>query len=55
MFGMGITELLVVAVIAIIFLGPEKLPTALVETAKFFKKLKSGLNKRGSTQLQKTT
>jgi len=49
MFGMGITEILVVAVIAIIFLGPEKLPTALVETAKFFKKLKSGLNDAKNT------
>ena len=49
MFGMGITELLIVAVIAIIFLGPEKLPSALVETAKFFKKIKSGLNEAKST------
>lgn len=49
MFGMGITEILLVAVIAIIFLGPEKLPTAMVETAKFFKKMKSGLNEAKST------
>ncbi|MGM0624163.1 MAG: Sec-independent protein translocase protein TatB [Campylobacterota bacterium] len=49
MFGMGITELLIVAVIAIIFLGPEKLPTALMETAKFFKKIKGGLNEAKST------
>ena len=35
MFGMGFTEILFVAVIAIIFLGPEKLPEAMVKIAKF--------------------
>jgi len=40
MFGMGFTEILIIAVIAIIFLGPDKLPTAMVEIAKFFRNAK---------------
>ena len=44
MFGMGFTEILIIAVIAIMFLGPEKLPDALVQIAKFFKSFKSSVN-----------
>ena len=44
MFGMGFFEILVVAVVAIIFLGPEKLPKALVDTAKFFKAIKKTMD-----------
>jgi sec-independent protein translocase protein TatB len=40
MFGMGFTEILVIGIIAVIFLGPDKLPQALVEIAKFFKSVK---------------
>lgn len=40
MFGMGLFEILMVVVIAIIFLGPEKLPKALVDMAKFFRAVK---------------
>lgn len=40
MFGMGFMEILFIAVIAIIFLGPEKLPEAMVEIARFFRKIK---------------
>jgi len=40
MFGMGITEILLIAVIAIIFLGPEHLPKAMIEVAKFIKSVK---------------
>ena len=40
MFGIGFTELLLIAVIAILFLGPDKLPGALVEMAKFIKSVK---------------
>ena len=40
MFGIGFTELLLIAVIAILFLGPDKLPSALVEMAKFIKGVK---------------
>jgi len=37
---MGFMEILFIAVIAIIALGPEKLPNALVQMAKTFKKIK---------------
>lgn len=40
MFGMGFFEILVIAAVAIIFLGPEKLPKALVDVAKFIKAVK---------------
>ena len=40
MFGMGFTEILFIAVIAVLFLGPDKLPTAMVEVAKFFRNAK---------------
>jgi len=40
MFGMGFTEILLIAVIAILFLGPDKLPSAMVEVAKFFRNVK---------------
>merc|ERR1711941_250805 len=36
-------EILLIAVIAIIALGPEKLPSAMVDIAKFLKKFKSGV------------
>ncbi len=41
MFGMGFTEMLLIAVIAILFLGPDKLPSAMVEIAKLFRSVKS--------------
>jgi len=40
MFGMGFSEILIIAVIAILFLGPDKLPSAMVEIAKFFRNAK---------------
>jgi sec-independent protein translocase protein TatB len=40
MFGMGFTEILIILVIAILFLGPDKLPTAMIEIAKFFRNVK---------------
>ncbi len=43
MFGMGFFEILLVAIIAVIALGPEKLPSAMVDIAKFLKKFKSGV------------
>ena len=49
MFGMGFMEILLVAIIAIIALGPDKLPTAMVEIAKFLKKFKSGIDDAKST------
>jgi sec-independent protein translocase protein TatB len=49
MFGMGFMEILLIAIVAIIALGPEKLPNAMVEIAKFIKKFKSGLEDAKST------
>ena len=40
MFGLGFTEILIIAVIAILFLGPDKLPSAMVDMAKFFRQMK---------------
>lgn len=49
MFGMGFMEIFLIAIVAIIALGPDKLPTAMVEVAKFFKKFKSGVEDAKST------
>lgn len=49
MFGMGFMEILLIAIIAVIALGPDKLPTAMVEIAKFLKKIKSGVSDAKST------
>lgn len=40
---MGFTEILLIAVAAIIFLGPDKLPSTLVEIAKFIRNTKNYL------------
>jgi sec-independent protein translocase protein TatB len=44
MFGMGFTEILMIAVVAVVFLGPEKLPKFLVDAAKFFKSVKRAID-----------
>ncbi|RXK14404.1 twin-arginine translocase subunit TatB [Halarcobacter mediterraneus] len=49
MFGMGFMEILLIAIVAIIALGPEKLPGAMVEIAKFLKKFKAGVEDAKST------
>lgn len=49
MFGMGFMEIFLIAIVAIIALGPDKLPTAMVEVAKFLKKFKSGVDDAKST------
>jgi len=41
MFGMGFMEIMIIAVIAVIFLGPDKLPEAMINIAKFFRSMKS--------------
>lgn len=41
MFGMGFTEIVVIAIIAILFIGPDKLPSMMVDIAKFFRQVKS--------------
>ncbi|MBD3823117.1 MAG: Sec-independent protein translocase subunit TatB [Epsilonproteobacteria bacterium] len=40
MFGLGFAEILVIVIIAILFLGPDKLPSTMVEIAKFFRGVK---------------
>ena len=49
MFGMGFMEIMLIAIIAVIALGPEKLPTAMVDMAKMLKKFKSGVDDAKST------
>ena len=49
MFGMGFMEIFLIAIVAIIVLGPEKLPTAMVQIAKFLNKFKTGLADAKST------
>jgi len=44
MFGLGFTEIMIIAVIAILFLGPDKLPSAMIEVAKFFKNAKKTIS-----------
>ncbi len=44
MFGLGFTEIMIIAVIAILFLGPDKLPSAMIDIAKFFRNTKKTLN-----------
>jgi len=44
MFGIGFTELLLISIIAILFLGPDKLPDAMVQIAKFIKSVKNTVN-----------
>lgn len=41
---MSLPEIIVIAVIAVLFLGPDKLPSAMVEIAKFFKTVKKTVN-----------
>lgn len=44
MFGMGIGEILLIIIIAILFLGPDKLPGTMVDIAKFFRQVKGTVN-----------
>ncbi len=44
MFGMSFGEILVIAIIAILFIGPDKLPEAMMQIAKFFRSFKKGIN-----------
>jgi sec-independent protein translocase protein TatB len=41
MLDLGFMEILLIGVVAILVLGPEKLPDALVSVAKFFRKVKT--------------
>lgn len=44
MFGMGFIEIMLILIVAVIALGPEKLPSAAVDIAKMIKKLKSSVD-----------
>jgi sec-independent protein translocase protein TatB len=48
MFGMGFTEILMIAVVAILFLGPDKLPDAMIKVAKFLRATKSAITEAKS-------
>ncbi|AXK48922.1 twin-arginine translocase subunit TatB [Aliarcobacter trophiarum LMG 25534] len=49
MFGFGISEIFLIAIVAVIALGPEKLPDAMVKIAKMFSSVKKGLNDAKTT------
>ncbi len=51
MFGIGFTELILISIIAILFLGPDKLPQAMVDMAKFIKSVKKTITEaKGSLE-----
>ena len=51
MFGIGFTEIVLISIIAILFLGPDKLPGALVDMAKFIKSVKKTVSEaKGSLE-----
>ncbi len=49
MFGLGFSEILMIAVVAILFLGPDKLPDALKQVAKLIKSIKQSVNEAKSS------
>ncbi|MGP1506423.1 MAG: Sec-independent protein translocase protein TatB [Campylobacter sp.] len=49
MFGIGFSEFLIILIIAVIALGPEKLPGAIVTVAKYFKMIRSAVNEAKSS------
>lgn len=49
MFGFGMMEILLIAIVAIIALGPEKLPDAMVKIAKLFGSVKRTINEAKTT------
>ncbi len=49
MFGIGFTEIMLISIIAILFLGPDKLPDAMVQMAKFIKSVKKTIGEAKSS------
>jgi len=49
MFGMGFSEILMIALVAVLFLGPDKLPEAMVQVAKFFNSFRKTIHEAKST------
>lgn len=46
---MGIGEILLIIIIAILFLGPDKLPSTMVDIAKFFRSVKGTVSDAKAT------
>jgi sec-independent protein translocase protein TatB len=49
MFGIDLGSLIVIMIVAIIFLGPEKLPEMIVQIVKFFKSFKNTVQEAKDT------
>ena len=49
MFGIGFTELVLIMIIAILFIGPDKLPETMVQIAKFIKSIKQTVGEAKSS------
>lgn len=49
MFGMGLSEIFLIAIVAVLFLGPDKLPETMVQIAKLFKSVKGTVNSAKAT------
>ncbi len=49
MFGMGLGEILLIAVVAVLFLGPDKLPSTMVQIAKLFRSVKGTVHSAKAT------
>lgn len=49
MFGVGIFEVLIILIVAVIALGPNKLPQTIVEIVKFFRAVKKTMSEAKET------
>ena len=49
MFGLGFTEILLIAIVALLFIGPDKLPDTMRQIARTFGKIKRALEDTKST------
>jgi sec-independent protein translocase protein TatB len=49
MFGIGFTEFMLIFIVAILFLGPDKLPGAISDIAKLIKSVKKTINEAKSS------
>ncbi|MEF3190978.1 MAG: Sec-independent protein translocase protein TatB [Campylobacterales bacterium] len=43
-FGLGFGEIIVILIVAVIFLGPDKLPETAINIARFFRKFKETIS-----------
>nr|WP_295043070.1 Sec-independent protein translocase protein TatB [Sulfuricurvum sp.] len=46
---MGLSEIFLIAIVAVLFLGPDKLPETMVQIAKLFKSVKGTVNSAKAT------